>query len=138
VAEDRIELARRGFEAYNQGGPPGFMDFVVREDKLHPDFVFHVQDDLPNGGYWRGVDGYEQMSRIWMEAWSEFRLLPHEFREVGHDRILVLLEQRGIARGSGMEIAGEFAYVLVFRDEKIEQIHLYTDRERAERVAAGK
>jgi hypothetical protein len=136
MREKEIDLARRGIQAYNDTGPSGFLDLLVREDAIDPDFLFHVQDDLPNGGDWPGIEGFNEMTRSWLEAWEEFKVEPHEFIEVGEDSLLLSITQRAVARGSGIEVAGEFFYLLIFREGKVEQMRLYSDRERAERAAA--
>jgi ketosteroid isomerase-like protein len=136
MAEREIELLRRGFRVYDEAGPSGFADYLAREDLIHPDFLFHVQDDLPNGGDWAGIEGFQEMSRSWLEAWEKFSVEPHEFIEVGEEAVLVPLTQTAVAKGSGIEVAGEFFYVIHFRDGKVEQIRLYSDREQAERAAA--
>ena len=135
VTEERIELVRRGFEVYNEAGPSAFIDYMIRVDLLHGDFLFHIQEDLPNGGDWVGIDGFNRMTELWLEAWEEFDVDPHEFMPVGEDGILIPVRQRATARGSGMEVEGEFVYVVLFRDGKVEQMHLYGDREQAERAA---
>ncbi len=136
MLEKEIDLARRGIQAYNDTGPSGFVDLLVREDAIDPDFLFHVQDDLPNGGDWPGIEGFNEMTRSWLEAWEEFKVEPHEFIEVGEDSLFISITQRAVARGSGIEVAGEFFYLLVFREGKVEQMRLYSDREQAERTAA--
>ena len=135
MGKKEIELIRRGFQVYNEAGPSAFIDFLVREDAIHPDFVFHIQEDLPNGGDWPGIEGFNEMTRSWLEAWEEFKVEPHEFIEVGDESLLVPIRQRAIARGSGIEVAGEFVYVIIFRDGKVVQTRLYSDREQAERAA---
>ena len=132
-----MEVARKVFEVHNEQGPDAVIDFLVRVERIHPDFLFHVQEDLPNGGDWRGIEGYTEMARSWLEAWAEFQVEPHEFIEVTEESLLVPLMQRAVARGSGIEVAGEFFYVLIFTDGKIEQIRLYSDRGQAERAASA-
>jgi ketosteroid isomerase-like protein len=135
MAETKAEVARTGFEVYNERGPDAFIDFFTGIDMIHPDFLFYVQEDLPNGGSWHGIEGFSQMAAIWLEAWSEFKVEPREFIEASPEAVLVPVRQRAVASGSGMEVEGEFFYVMLFRYEKIAEIHLYTDRAKAEQVA---
>ena len=102
---------------------------------IHPDFLFHIQEDLPNGGDWVGIEGYNRMTRSWLEAWDEFGIEPDEFIPVTRDGILIPVRQRARAHASGLEVEGQFIYVLLFRDEKVEQIHLYADRAQADLAA---
>jgi ketosteroid isomerase-like protein len=133
----RMQLVRRGFEVYNESGPSAFLDYLVAAELMHPDFLFFIQEDLPNGGEWRGVDGFGRMAASWLEAWEEFEVQPRDVAEVSEDRILVTVRQRAVARGSGLEIDGEFFYVFAFGDGRLEQIRLYRDRGAAELAAGG-
>lgn len=122
------------FDAYNADGPDGFIEHLERGDALHPDFLAHVQDDLPNGGDWRGVEGFNEMASTWLDAWDTFTVSPHEFDEVREGVVLVPLTQTAAARG--MEVAAEFFYLFLIRDDKLAQVHIYADRDRAERAGA--
>jgi ketosteroid isomerase-like protein len=133
-----VELARQGLKTYGEGGPEAFVDYLQGEDALDADFVFHVQEDLPNGGDWRGIEGFMEMSRIWLEPWEEFRIDPHEFVEVSEEALLVPVRQEGVAKGSGIEIGAEMFYVMRFREGRLSQVRLYTERELAERAAAAR
>lgn len=135
MSERFVDLTRRGFRAYNESGPAAFIDLLEREKMIHPEFMFHVQEDLPNGGDWPGVEGYTEMTRTWLEVWDDFEIEPHEYIEMG-DALLVPITQRAVAHGSGIEVTAEFFYVLLFTDGKLEQVRLYSDRELAEQAAA--
>jgi ketosteroid isomerase-like protein len=137
VPESNIELTRQGFRVFNEGGPEAFLEYLSAEDLLHPEFVFYIQEDMPNGGEWRGADGFREMSRHWLEAWKEFSIRPVEVTESPDGHVMMEVEQRAVARGSGMEISGRgFFYVAVYRDGKIAEMHLTNDRGRAARLAA--
>lgn len=132
---DWPRVLRAGVETYNAEGPGAFIQHFRKDDMLHPDFLAHVQDDMPNGGDWPGVEGFNEMTSTWLEAWDTFTVRPHEFREVGEEAVLVPLTQTAVAR-NGMELAGEFFYLFLIRDDRLAQLHIYGDRERAEVAAA--
>jgi hypothetical protein len=77
------------------------------------------------------------MVRDWLEAWSEFTIHPREIEELDEDRYLVAAEQEAVARGSGIEMKGEFFYTVTFRDGKVIGTGLFADRAAAERKSAG-
>jgi ketosteroid isomerase-like protein len=75
-------------------------------------------------------------SRLWTEVWEEFTVVPRGTTEGPDGQLLIEIEQRAVARSSGMEITGSgFFYVVIFRDGKIAEIHLFNDREQASRLA---
>lgn len=136
MAESNTELIRPGFDAYNEKGPEGFLDWISAEDLMHPEFVFHIQEDLPNGGEWKGVEGFREMSRLWLEAWAEFSVKPVDSSEGPEGQVLLEVEQHAVARGSGLELdAPGFFYVVLWRDGKVTDMHLLNDRDRATELA---
>ena len=131
------ELARRGFERYDEDGADGFLEFLEEENALAPDFLCHVQDDLPNGGDWLGIEGFREMTRTWLEPWERFSVSPHEYVEISDQALLVPVRQEAVAKGSGIEIGAEMIFVLLFQDGRISQVRIYAERERAEREAGA-
>jgi SnoaL-like protein len=135
VGESKSEFVLRGFSVFNEKGPEAWLELVAEEDRLHPEFVFRIQEDLPNGGEWRGVEGFREANRHWLEAWDEFSITPLEVTEGPGGDLLMQVEQHAVARGSGMEISGSgFFYAILYRGEQIAEMHLMTDRERAARL----
>jgi hypothetical protein len=130
---DSSDSAQRGIDAFNQGGSEAFVDYLVAES--HPDFIFHIQEDLPNGGVWNGIDGTRAMMGQWLEAWEEFEVIAREFIDGPAGQVLVPVEQRAVASGSGMEVSGEFQYVWVPEGGKVREIHLFADPRQARRAA---
>ena len=61
----------------------------------------------------------------------------HEAIETGPGRYMVLVHQRGVAKGSGMEIGGDFFYTIRFEDGRVRAIGLFGDRGQAEAALAG-
>lgn len=123
--------------SFNQGGAAGFFGFLERNDALADDFVMYIQEDLPNGGEWRGRDGFERMIEIWMEAWDEFEIHPHDPVEVGEGRYLVPVRQHVVAKGMGLELEEEFFYTVELEDGLYRRVGLYAERELAERALAA-
>jgi ketosteroid isomerase-like protein len=138
MATEPRELIPEFFAAYNEGGATGFIDYLVERDALHPDLVMEIQRDAPNGGQWRGPEGFRDMSRRWLEVWEEFEILPEEDPiEVAEGRYVVPVRQRVVARGSGLEIEESFIYTVEFAEGRVWRIGLFVDRPRADRYLAG-
>jgi hypothetical protein len=133
MSTEPAELIVGGFRAFNQGGPETFIDYLTGMDAIDSDFVMEIQEDAPNGGQWQGVAGFQQMSRIWLEAWKEFEILPGEPIEMAADRYLAPVRQRVIARGSGMELEEDFFYTFELSEGRFKRVGLFMERSLAER-----
>ena len=120
-----VELVRAIYRQWERG------DFSSR-DWATPDFEL-VLVDGPSPGVFRGDD----VGRAWGEmigAWDDFRAVAEEIRDLGGDRVLVLVANRGRSKGSGVELGDMHtrgANVIHVRDGKLSKLRLYFNRDQA-------
>ncbi len=83
----------------------------------------------------RSVTGIEQMTRTWRDflaTFSDYSTTGEEFRELGDERVLVLLTARGRGKASGADLAAnESATVLDLRGGAVTRLAIYFDRRNA-------
>ena len=90
--------------------------------------------DGPAPGRWRGL---AEMARGWREflsAWEEWTIEVEEYRELDHERVLVLAHFKGRGKTSGLELAQmrtRGANLLHLREGKVTTLGIYWDRGRA-------
>ena len=74
----------------------------------------------------------------WLEAWERFEVEALGFEPVGERHVLIEIVQRGVGKGSGIEVEMPVIYMIEVGDRKATRLHLYADREQAMRaVEAG-
>lgn len=129
---DASELVRDGFGAFNRDGPMAFIEYLKGMGAWDDGFEMELQADAPNGGVWKGEEGFEEMIRTWMEAWEEFDVTPDEPIPVAPDRYLIPTRQRVVAKGSGIELESDFFYTLELADGRVRRMGLFIDRSQAE------
>ena len=66
-----------------------------------------------------------------LEVWEDYRVQAEEYRELDHERVLVLTRQGGRGRGSGVETEQLRASLFQLRDGKVTRRVNYWDRDRA-------
>jgi ketosteroid isomerase-like protein len=118
VADSVLDLARRGFDAYNAGDIEAVLELVA------DDMVAVVPSELPNEGVYRGPEGFRKMMVSWREAWDEFRIEPIELIQQD-DFVIVPLRQFGRGRGSGIEVEMELTQLMQVRDGRLVQWRLF-------------
>jgi ketosteroid isomerase-like protein len=102
-------------------------------DWADPEIEFEMIGGLMEGS-WTGV---ADMGNAWgamLAAWEDLKAIPEEFRELDDERVLVLLQNTGRGRGSGIEIGGisaRSANVFTVRNGKVKRLTLYWNRDRA-------
>jgi ketosteroid isomerase-like protein len=132
-ADDNVAIARQGLEAFQRGDIETFLNL------LDPDVEVFSPPDLPNPAHFTGRDGYLLWASRWLDAWENFEQLEAEaFEPVGEHHVLMTAVQRGVGRGSGVEVEMQVCYMLEYRDGLATRVHLYADREQAlEEARAG-
>jgi ketosteroid isomerase-like protein len=106
VEVTNLEVALRGYGAWNRGDLEGFLE------GLHPEIV------LTTSGYfadqavtWRGHDGMRELWEALRSPWEDFHMEPREIWEDASGRhVAVLLTVSGRGR-DGIEASASFSHV---------------------------
>lgn len=107
-------------------------DFSAAE-WAHPDIEL-ISPDGPTPGRTSGVAAMAQTWKEVLNAWEDFRVLLEDCRQLDDGRVLVLIQNTGRGKASGMELgrmATRGANVWTIADGKATQLVLYWDRDRA-------
>jgi uncharacterized protein len=128
---DRVDMVRRGYEAFNCGDIDAALEF------LHPDVEWHTYIvPGPGGGIYRGHDGARE---LWDEArriFGDFRNVPEEVFEVG-EHVVAYVSVEGVGARSGAAVQARIAHLYTFRDGRIVSIRSFSDRGEAVRAAGA-
>src|SRR5690349_905210 len=102
---------------------------------VEPDVELDEWPTAPGAGTYRGRDGLRQALASWFESWEWMEVQILDLREAG-DHVLVTAHQRARGRESQVEVEITSFSVYTFRDGKVAQLQLFTEREPA-LAAAG-
>jgi len=130
MSQENVELIRRAYELFNQGGP----EAVISAGMWSPEIVFDFSpSQIPGLGVYRG---YAEVTAFFEEDW--FAAFPFEewaveFDElVDHgDQVIVLSRQRGRGAGSGVAAELEQGIIYTLRDKVVVRVELHPDLEKA-------
>jgi ketosteroid isomerase-like protein len=81
-----------------------------------------------------GPEGLRGAWSDWLEAYTELHFRIHEVRDIG-ENVLMVVDQVGITRHGGVEVAQPSAAVWKFRDTRLYRVEFHLDRRAAERSA---
>jgi ketosteroid isomerase-like protein len=118
---NNIELVRHMFEAYRTSTPETAFEF------LHPE----VRYDLtvrPDGKVWHGHDGVSRALVEWTGTWEDWEMDVERYIDAGDDRVLVLWNERGRAKGSGVWLSQAGVTVCTVRDGMVREMVVSLDR----------
>jgi ketosteroid isomerase-like protein len=124
MPQENVEVAKAFYEAYNA------RDAEAVDRLLHPEAEITTLSARGGlGGDWsRGArrQYFEQLD----EAWTGLRIEIEEYRELG-ERVIALGGVRGAGTSSHVELASDFAALLVIRDSQIVLVDSYSNWEDA-------
>jgi hypothetical protein len=124
VSREDIELARRGYDAFNRG------DMNDAFELFDSEIEWSEGTDVPEPQVYHGHDGVRRQQERFREAWESFSIEPEEFIEAG-DRLVVLVKLVGRGKGSGIDVEARGAHVWTVRDGRAVRLEMYADPGRA-------
>jgi uncharacterized protein len=124
MSEENVELAKRGYDAFNRGDIDGVLELCA-------DDVEWNDVDLLDTPAVRGREAVRAYFRTVMEPWEEIRRDPEEIIDLGDDRVLALIRLSGRGRGSGIEVEILGGDLATWREGRIVRWMAYQDRARA-------
>jgi uncharacterized protein len=127
MAQENVEIVRRGFEAVDRGDRAAFALLLAPEVDWHS-----LAGPLLGVGTIRGREA--MLKFLWEdlpEGIEEFRVSPEELTDLGNDRVLVVGLFQGRGRSSDVEVNLRVASVYEIRDGMIAAVRDYRSREEA-------
>jgi ketosteroid isomerase-like protein len=128
MAREDVELVRRGFELWAQGGHEAAQEFL--RARLAPDFEYIPHMAQIEGKVYKGPEALATWVSDMLEAFEEVRPEAEEFRDLGEH---VMVNGRTTLRGKGSGVPTEFKWVQLyaFRDRLMTSCHIYPDEQSA-------
>jgi uncharacterized protein len=124
MSRANVEVVRRAFDAFESGG------FDATAEFTHPDFQMEQMPMHPESGTYSGGEAARFSMESWMGSFEGFESEPTEFIDAG-ERVVVVVEERGRARGSGAELGHAYGVVFTVRDGKIARMEWFHSRAEA-------
>ncbi len=118
MSQENVEIIRKTYEAFAQGG----MDAVL--GRLHPKVELYPAPDFPGPEVYRGHEGFVAWLEQFGETFEDFRIEPDEFTSVG-DQVLVPVRIGGRGKGSGADVEMRRFQVWTLRDGKVVRVDAY-------------
>jgi ketosteroid isomerase-like protein len=132
VSHEKVEILRRGYEAFNSG------DLSVAEDLATPDVEWGTTGTFPGiQGVYRGPEAMQAFADALRSAWSWFEVSVAEVLRDEDDLLVVDERIRGQGRSSGVEVEMHTYAVYWFAGGKLRKRNAFTARETALEAAGG-
>jgi ketosteroid isomerase-like protein len=125
MSQENVEAVHKSFDAYQRGEWEG----VVRD--ADPDIEVVQPPDFADASSYHGHQGFVEVLQWWPSQWEDFHVELTEVIDANDDQVILVTRQRGRGKGSGVEVAGEVAFVSTFRDGKMIRIEMFQSLQEA-------
>jgi ketosteroid isomerase-like protein len=122
MSQENVEIVRRSYEAFMRG--EGTLS------AYSPDAEWDDTRFRPEGKVHRGRDEIAELVRTWVGTWTDYSIELERVVDAG-DRVVVIYEERGTGKGSGLEVTTEVGVVVTVDEGQITRTVVYSDPEEA-------
>ena len=121
MSRENVEAMRRGYERFVATG----------EIRAHPDLVWDVSKlGWPGQQIYSGPEGANQFNAEWADAWDDWEFAPEDYIDAG-EYVVVIVNQRGRSKATGIPVDMRFAQVWSFRDGQAIRMQMYASVDEA-------
>jgi ketosteroid isomerase-like protein len=129
--EENIEVARRSFAGWNEGGVQGSRDVGWTDDA-----ELHDPPSLPGAAVHRGADAVAARLEELTELLSKYQLEVLDAIAVGEDEVLMIYQFHGEGGRSGIPLEQPGSLLMQIIDGKVSRWRVFVSAEEG-RAAAG-
>ena len=119
MSQENVRLVKEASEVMGRDGLEATLGY------FHPDVEWIVPEWL-EGEAFQGHDGVRRAFALMDEVFDHYRLDLKEVIDCPGDRVVALLYQRGVIKGTDSEIEQQLAYDVEIRDGLATRILVYT------------
>jgi ketosteroid isomerase-like protein len=120
VSQENVEVVRRGFEAFADGGLDAMAEF------WDPDINWRAAEGaIDDVGEMHGRVAVRRYVQDWLDTFDDSSVVVEELRDVGDDRVLAIHRAKARAKLSGVEIDLRYAVVYTLRAGRVVRAREY-------------
>lgn len=120
MSRGNVEVVRRSFEAFARGDTAAALA-AYSEDTVRDDTRFR-----PEGKVRRGRDEMVEAVRVWVGTWKDYSITLERVIDAG-DRVVVIWEEHGTGKGSGVEVNTRVGALIDVDDGQITRTVIYAN-----------
>jgi ketosteroid isomerase-like protein len=124
MSQGDVEKFRDALKAFNRG------DVQAALKDMDPKVEWRTPQILPDAQTYYGHEGVRAWWAMWSDAFTDLRLEPGEFKDLGEGRVLVSVRALGRGRESGAEVNVSF-YLLGSGSERLERMEFFASEAEA-------
>jgi ketosteroid isomerase-like protein len=119
MSEEMAASVRGLIDAFNADGIDAALEY------FDPGVEWWAPPEWLEDRLYAGHDGIRRLADFWTQQFDEYRLEPERFVDLGDDRALVLMHQRGNIKGSRAPIEQPLGWIVQGQDGKLTEVRVY-------------
>ncbi len=121
MSQENVQALRHDYERFVATG----------QIRVHPDLVWDVSKlGWPGQQIYSGPTGANQFNAEWTDAWDDWEFAPEDYIDAG-EYVVVIVNQRGRSKATGIPVDMRFAQVWSFREGHAVRMQMYASVEEA-------
>ena len=120
MSEEDVKIVRRSYEAFMRG------DGETALSAYAPDAEWDDTRFRPEGKVHHGRDEIAEVVRMWVGTWTDYSIELERVIDAG-DRVVVIYEERGTGKGSGLKMTTRVGMVVTVSGDQITRQVVYAD-----------
>ena len=126
-SQDKVALVRALFDAWNSNDLANVFPLVAEDiEWLEVEGLLDAE-----GVERRGRENVVSSLQGLFETWQQYRLEPRDVRALDDGRVVAVVREVARGRASGIEVAGDWGYVMTIRDGQLARVEAYRNAENA-------
>jgi ketosteroid isomerase-like protein len=122
MSQESMEIVRRSWQAYEEGGLDALLDFFDVNVNWRA-----IEGALDDVGEINGVEAMRRYLSDWLDTFDNLTSVPTELRDLDNGRILAAMKVNGRAQLSGVETELSYPVIYTVQDGKIVRGREYED-----------
>ncbi len=129
MSSENLERIARIYDAWTRG------DFSAEIGVFDPEMTFVIDDEIPEGGTYEGLEGLSRYTRGFLDAWESLTIAAESLEE-GGDSVLARVRQDGVGKDSGATVTLNYFHLWTLRDGRVIRLESIMREEKALEAAA--
>jgi ketosteroid isomerase-like protein len=125
MSEENLELIQRAYEMFDAE------DLASGTELFDPAVEVDVSRTNPEGGLYRGAEGFQELMTQWLGPWDDYSLELLELIDAGKAGVVAVAREKGRIKGSDTWTEQTRGSLWTIRDGRISGYTEYQDRDAA-------
>ena len=94
MSQENVDLVKHAYRSLDSGGEGATLE------TFDPGVEIDVSRTTPDRGFYRGIEGFNELMARWIATWDDYQLDVLELIDAGETSVVAVTRERGKIKGS--------------------------------------